>query len=445
MKGWFKRLFRAKKNQAEPAVYFTHIPKTAGTSFIVLLDRFFHADEIFPHQLWRENKSIDTQYNRRYKLFRGHFGGGGVNLLSNRPIEYLTILRNPTSLAHSTYQFVKREKNTKVHQLIHDKNMTFAEFLMHPATTPLVQNRMIRNISFDFKADPAAQEVFLSVETIDYLQNIINQQGVAISDEQRLNRSKTFIDQCRWFGLLERFEESLQLLCYSMNWPPMGTTQKLNTYKQKTDLTDDEVNVLAEVNKQDTALYQYACKVFDQKLRVMRQQLDQLRSSELQTIDELLDINYQRHQMRQGELQVGEFKYDFAQPLFGSQWHRRELMYPEKEYFRWTGPGHQAHIDFWVESVDYQIAIRIINGTSEGCIDSLKLSINGHVVEWQSPDKGVVRILELTCTKAMIQENGLLRLGIECSEMSSHQQAFNSDDERVVGVAVHWIQFSHAN
>ncbi len=444
MKAWFKRLFRTKQNQAEPAVYFAHIPKTAGTSFIVLLDRFFNAEHIFPHQLWRENKEIDPSANQSYKLYRGHFGGGGVQVLTARPIENLTILRHPASLAHSTYQFVKREQNTKVHQLVQDADMSFADFLTHPSTAPLVQNRMIRNISFDFKEDPSAQEVFLSAETIEYLQSIINQQGPSIGDDERLERAKYFINKCRWFGLLERFDESLQLLCFVMNWPPVGSTQKLNTFKKNYQLTELEKASLEQVNQQDLALYEYACVQFDEKINAMKIKLEAFRSDSQQSLDDLLDFNYQSYQARHGQKTTGDFHYGFSQPLFGSQWHRREIMQPENEFFRWTGPGHQAFLDFWVTPEDYQLSIRIINTTDETVLDNIKITINDKTVPWQTQDQGVVRVLELVCPKELIQDNGLLRLGIECEQMISHSEAFDSDDERLVGIAVHWIKFKHA-
>ncbi|MEZ5472858.1 MAG: hypothetical protein R3E90_13890 [Marinicella sp.] len=441
MKGWFKRLFQSNKKAAKPVYYFTHIPKTAGTSFIVLLDRFFDANTIYPYQLWREAKDIDVENNQRYDLFRGHFGGGGVTVLTDRNIEYLTILRTPASLALSTYEFVKRESNTKVHQLVKEKNMSFAQFMQHPMTAPLVKNRMIRNISFDFVEDPAAQEVFLSAETIEYLQSIIEKQRAPISDFERLRRAQKFIGLSCWFGLLERFDDSMQLLCYTMGWPPIGASQKLNTHDRKQKLSSQEQSVLEQANAEDLSLYQYASGLFEHKLDDMNQQLEALRTSPDQTVDDLLDIHYQQQQAVKENRISAPSTYDFSQKLLGQQWHRRELIQPENEYFRWTGPNNRASIDFWVEPKDYCIRIRIINATSPGLLDTLQITINGHPVTWNSTDQGVVRIITLDCPQRLIKANGLLRLGLRCQSMISHQQAFGSDDERLVGVAVHWIQF----
>jgi len=140
-----------------------------------------------------------------------------------------------------------------------------------------------------------------------------------------------------------------------------------------------------------------------------------------------------------------ELSYGFDQALLGSQWHRRELMHPENEYFRWTGPDSASSIDFWIQPRDYVITMRLVNATDVAVLDELILTLNGQPVPWKTIDTGLVRVLSLSCEKEAIHGNGLLRLGIQCNAMTSHQQAFGSDDERLVGVAVHWIKFNHVN
>ena len=153
-------------------------------------------------------------------------------------------------LARSTYQYVLREKNTKVHQLVTERDMSFEDFLSHEQTQPLIKNRLIRNLSFDFKQDPAAQEVFLSEETIEYLQSIMNQSGSILNDDDRLKRAIKFLNSCRWFGLQEEFDRSMQLLCFEMKWPPIGPSQKLNVVDEKSKLTAQEVSILKQINQQ---------------------------------------------------------------------------------------------------------------------------------------------------------------------------------------------------
>ncbi len=445
---WFKRMtsrpYGKQRADSRPASFFAHIPKTAGTSFIVLLDRFYHAARIYPAQLWREVGGIDKSDNQKYDLYRGHFGGHGVDVLTDRSLRCFTILRDPVAMAQSTYQYVQRENKTKVHELVTASGMSFADFLRHPETVSLVKNRMIRYLSFDFKQDPAAQEVFLSSETVAYLQKVINQNQPPIDDEKRLKRAQLWIENCAWFGLLERFDQSMQLLCFAMKWPPIGPSQKLNTHRHKPVLLDDELQLLQTINQQDMAFYAWATAVFEQKITAMQDQLEAHRTRPEQGIDELLDARYQHHYSlhRKSDLPVG-IHYGFEQVLLGNQWHRRELMLPEQDFFRWSGPGHVSSIDLWLKPRNYQIQVRIINATSVELLDQLRISLNDQPLTWQTSDSGVVRVLNLSCSADIIGTKGLARLMFHCTDMCSHQQAFDSDDERLVGIALHWIAFKH--
>lgn len=78
----------------EDVVCFLHIPRTAGTTFISIVDSFFDNNSIYPKQLWHELLARGETDFSKFRLFRGHFGYGIHHLLEKKPV-YLTILRNP--------------------------------------------------------------------------------------------------------------------------------------------------------------------------------------------------------------------------------------------------------------------------------------------------------------------------------------------------------------
>lgn len=438
MKAWFKRRFKAPK---KPAYYFAHIPKTAGTSFIVLLDRFFPARSILPQQLWREVGDIEAVKAQDYQLFRGHFGGGGAQLLSDRNLQNLTILRHPVELAYSTYQYVKREKNTVVYDLVHNEQLSFEDFLSHPKTAPLVSNRMVRNLSFDFVEDATAQEVFLSPQTVAYLQPLISKSQQPLTDSQRLQRAKNYIDQCFWFGMLERFDDAMRLLSYRLVAPAIGKTQKLNKLKNRPVVSDTARQRVLSLNTEDMRLYEYADNAFSRKYNDM---LKAIGGDELMTdyeLDHLLDQYYRENHLRFYSHKLQEVvNFTAADALWGQQWHRREWIGDEQSYFRWSGPGEVSSLDFWMQAKDYEIQIAIINALSSDWLDNLRIQVNEQQVKWHSDDQGVVRTLTLHCPKNLIAANGLLRLAFHSQDLVSHAQAFGSDDNRLVGFALKWVK-----
>lgn len=431
-------LWANNNTQKDKAYYFTHIPKTAGTSFIVLLDRFFMQADIFPDQLWREVEAIDKSENESFELFRGHFGGGGVAPLTDRALNYLTLLRDPYALSVSTYQFIKREKNTRVHEIVSQDDFDLEGFLTNSKTCHLINNRMVRNLSFDFIEDPSAQEVFLSDETITSLKPLLAESKKALSPEQRYDRAKSFIDNSAWFGLVEQFDRSMELLCHHFKKPSLGKSQKLNTRPKSLEISEKAHRRIEILNAWDIKLYKHASKVFEQRYKEMLHDLESFRSHPSQNKEDLLDKQYQQNQKYPSSPNC---ELTFDNKMTGTQWHRRELLTEDDSFFRWTGPEAVSTIDLWVKPSDCQLQLRVINALSAGDLDQMKISINGKPLEWHSDDEGVVRVIAADVPKSHIKPNGLARVEISVAQTLSHQEAFQSDDERLVGVAVHWLKF----
>ena len=131
----------------------------------------------------------------------------------------------------------------------------------------------------------------------------------------------------------------------------------------------------------------------------------------------------------------------FDQKMTGAQWHRRELLEEDGSFFRWTGPEPVSTIDLWVKPSDCQLQFRVINALSSEDLDQLKINVNGKPIEWYSDDEGVVRVIAANVPKSHIKPNGLARGELTLPRTQSHKEAFGSDDERLVGLAVHWLKF----
>lgn len=388
-----------------------------------------------PEQLWRQVNDLSAVKAQDYQFIRGHFGGGGAAMLTDRVIKCFTMLRDPVELSHSTFEFIKRERNTVVHDLVLRESLSFEDFLIHPDTRNLVSNRMVRYLSFDFRDDPSAQEVFLSPQTVEDLQPLLSGKSQPLMDEQRYQRAKNWLDQALWYGVLDRFDDAMRLLCYRMKWPPMGDSQKLNKHPKRPVISDLARQRVLDNNREDCQLYGYAQKNFATQYRAMLHTLGLNELSSGDEIDAALNVRYQRHFAQKVNLS-DHIDFNCSQILRGQNWHRREWIETEQSYFRWSGPGEVSSLDFWLEAYDYSINVLIINALSNSFLDDLTIQINNHTVDWTSHDDGVVRTLHLKCSKNMIHDNGLMRLNFISPVTISHAEAFDSDDQRPVGFAL---------
>lgn len=420
--------------------FFTHVPKTGGTSFIVFLDRFYPSQAIHQPQLWWEVGDLIKVRGANYQLFRGHLGGQSCALLSDQQVSCITLLRDPVKLAYSTYQFVKRIKETALHDLVNQENMSFETFMAHPKTQHLVSDRLIHNYCYGYGVDKDSIDFPINEATFPCLRKKFNQGMKQLSDEEKLELSKQFLDQCKWVGILEQFEHAVRLLSFKMTWPPMGGSQKLNTHKKAPEISEQAYEVAMKLNKNDMLLYQQAKEKFSTELHEMYKSLGVSVNDSSELLDHAIDRHYQENHLKVSNTKLlQEVDFDCSHTLLGSQWHRREWSEVDKKYFRWSGPGLNASIDFWLQPAKYEVSVKLVDSVNVQSIDELKMSANGHKVDIKKKGRGQSGTLFFEVNKGHFTNKGLLRMVFHCVEVKAHSDVFGFDDSRLVGVAMSGI------
>lgn len=416
--------------------YFSHVPKTGGTSFTTILDRYFDVSEIFKPQLWWEVGDVSVVKEKNFKCFRGHFGMG-AQVLSEHPLKTLTLLRSPLRMAYSTYQYIKRETNTGKHQYVVSNQLTFEDFVQDPNTQNLCKNRLLKSLCFGSSMLNLDQKLVITPENFKAQRKLLNKDAKQMSAEQVYAMVKTYIDSCYWVGLLEDFERSLMLLCHKMAVPFIGATQKLNTHPHEPLITEKAANIINELNQLDNELYAYARFKFEKEFEKAFSHL----LADADSIKSTIDKKYQKQHFQRigGELNE-QVDYQFSMPLIGENWHNREWSESESAYFRWTGPVKTTSIDFWLKPNNYLIELNYINIANQGILEELEMSINGMSVEYRKEGVGSSGMLIINCKKSNFRPNGLMRLVMKTKRLKTHHENFNSHDNRRVGFAVKSIK-----
>jgi len=241
--------FNGEISKAKPVFVFTHIPKTAGTSFRVVMEKKFSIDEFFPNK--EEIKKNKGQYPN-------------FDSLRNEPIERI---RKINFLAGHF---------TKFSTLKIPFNAKYLTFFRKPA------DRIISNL-IHFKANDkrcvslSLDEIFeqrkanISDLQIRYILRDLSQYSKlkSLNDaEFRIEISKSIMEY-DFFGLKENLEDSILMFNskYGFNIAPL---KNQNPKKLNLEPSEQLIKKINDLIHQENILYEVAITIFNQRLKQLK-------------------------------------------------------------------------------------------------------------------------------------------------------------------------------
>lgn len=222
---------------------FLHIPKTAGTTFNILLEKHYKASESFstfptrmhPSGSLRGFKELPQEKISRLNMVTGHMGFG-LHRRFRRPVTYVTLLRDPIKRVVSHYLHEMRDPTSPTHQIIQRGHMDLKEFARYYAVSEMdnLQTRMIAGNWERSGSGPVDDAMF---------------------EQAKANLRKHF----SVVGLSKEFDAFYLLVCEEMGFRPRYYVRYNQARKgQKKFILDPETrDKLKEYNQFDIALYQY--------------------------------------------------------------------------------------------------------------------------------------------------------------------------------------------
>lgn len=226
----------------EKQFFFVHIPKTAGTTFALILTRQFK---------WRKKLSFYSPKERmnfpqmpasqrnKYDLIYGHLPLI-PELAPERGVHYFTFLRSPRERLLSGYRHIKGDGQHIIKKTINVDEYSLKDFLKKGFVKNF-DNLMTR-----------------------YLSNSIGKDFMAVNEKDLETAIQNFDTYFPVFGLTEHFDESLALLAHHMGWPPQYyLKENKSSYTISKSEFDEETEKLIEVcNRFDKVVYEHARKKF---------------------------------------------------------------------------------------------------------------------------------------------------------------------------------------
>jgi len=437
------------KMQKDDILYYLHIPRTAGTSLIFQLDHYFDFNTILSSQRWDQLLLNIPRNFLKYRFVRGHFGYDFFKILPKKPI-YITMLRKPDDVIISNYKNLQRYPHFRKRYLI-SKEESISALLLRPVIHSQ-ENPQCRWLVADLNLLSKRKE-WIPADLHEWMAEDQPEFSVPnISEEELFEIAKNRLLTFTFFGLVERYEESLFLLNYTFGWKPLRDTIRLNVVPdKKTDLSPEARKNLEERTKIDVKLYQFAQQLFESRYSQMVQDLkEKYYELKYDNMDKnnvvyyMLEKYYNDH-YHEWHTELSSIDYDFGKVLYGSGWQEREIHPDSKVIFRWTGPDTKSLIDFPLkQNRDLRIQFHVLDSMSPDILNSLQLKVNDTPIEIKKSKRIIHKSkapFEGIIPASVLNNTNYTRLTFQVNRTVSPKSTNpDSTDDRKMGLAFDWVK-----
>lgn len=229
---------------------FLYIPKTAGTSLLSLIRKqypeseVFHADGVNVAE-HKHLRSLSATELKRLRVVIGHLNFG-IHRLFTQKCSYITFLRNPVDRIVSHYSYIKNAPLHDDHDYLVNNNVDLLGFSngSHFPRLTILQTRQISGCS--------------GPDT--------GKDGELMLEAAKTNLRSSFLA----FGLMERFEESVELISRKLGWSASGTAME-NVSGNRPKLDEMDPLMLDKVearNSLDIELYKWCSDRFRNQTKI---------------------------------------------------------------------------------------------------------------------------------------------------------------------------------
>lgn len=318
IKHWENELAHGKgwKNQPE-RIAFIHAPKTGGTSFSTILDSYYGNS----HRIISEQQLTGGEHIQhiQHRVISGHFPYEVYKFLrSEYPL--VSFLRDPIS--RSISQFNQSKKYPYHWALPGIRDFSLEEYLQDEYLRTEISN--VQTWMLGLKINNRIGEIQdllnpreLPPRVMDAISRSVNpmvwtlglfigipQEAMWANDDQAdldVNRSvslslaKTRLASMPFFGLTERYTDSVNLFSFAFNLPPQIQIPHLRkaVTSEKKKIAEASLLELHALNSLDIKLYEYAKTLFEARYNQMEVELrDKYPKFNGQPIETLLRWNF---------------------------------------------------------------------------------------------------------------------------------------------------------
>lgn len=363
-----------------PPIVFIHIAKTAGTSLRGLLRTRVAGSAVLEIPQGTRRRSRLFAHVDDFELVVGHINYA-VTELFHRPPAVITFLREPIDRAMSAYYFVRQMDDSNI-----PPTLTRSQ---RRARVDLIRQMKALSLREFIHAHPASARTHLgNIQTANLgSQNFRRKRRrpVGIDD---LERAKENLQRCVSFGLTERVDESMALICESLGWAPFDGFPHSNSTRNRPstdDLDGATLDELRELTALDAELYRFASELFERRWQALLASRPTTAAAAV------------------GARDAHTFCFDRRIP--GSGWYGSERM--GDAWFSWTGPDTESSIDLQPPPCDHLLLrVSVAHALHPDALHETQLFVNGAALTTVVRSEGNIHHLEAAVPTAAVQTPG---------------------------------------
>ncbi len=393
----------------EDQVLFLHIPKSGGNTLSAILDEHFLPDQICPVNSWYELPKGPSDLSP-YRLLRGHVFYDIWKVLSGMPV-FITMLREPIERTISHYEMMRRTPGHPLYEPL--QHMDLTDCVNHPEVRLCFENIQTRFLSSCFEIQSVRD----------------NASACEQIPADSLQIAKERLEQFAFVGLMERFRESADLLCYTFGWRHCGPVPELNVSPpdrlRREDIPGSTLDQVRNLTQWDAELYQFAQQLFKVRLNQM--------------MADLLEKHAEHHYVQTHVARVRSVDFRFEEMIAGQGWYQQEFA-PHHGYYRWTGPETCSTLDFPLTSdTDMLVQFRVIAVLAPDILEGVGLRVNDRPIALQSRTDENGTVFQGVVPRTLLA-TPFTRFTFEVKRtIYPGSVGLGNRDPRRLGIAVNWF------